>query len=79
MPQVTILFFGSIGDLFGGERQVEIPSDCTVADLRRRLAQEHGAIAGPATRAAVGQQLAEEGASIRHGDEVAFFSPVSGG
>ena len=38
MPQATILFFGSVGDLFGRQRQVEIPPDCSVADLRRMLA-----------------------------------------
>jgi sulfur-carrier protein len=79
MPQVTILFFGSIGELFGAQRQIEIPPDCSVGDLRRILAEEHDAIAAPTIRAAVGQQVAEEDTPIDPGDEVAFFSPVSGG
>jgi len=79
MPQVTILFFGSIGELFGGQRQIEIPPDCSVGDLRRILAEEHKGIAAATIRAAVGQQVAEEDTPIGPGDELAFFSPVSGG
>jgi len=78
MAAVRILFFGAIGDLFGREREVETATT-SVAELRRLLSEEHQAIASPSIRAAVGQQAAEEGTPVRPGDEVAFYSPVSGG
>lgn len=78
MAAVRILFFGAIGDLFGREREVETEAT-SVAELRRLLSDEHQAIASPSVRAAVAQQAAGELTPVRPGDEVAFFSPVSGG
>ena len=78
MGAVRVLFFGAIGELFGREREVEAGAT-TVAELRRLLSDEHQVIASPAIRAAVGQQPAGEGTPVDPGDEVAFFSPVSGG
>ena len=77
MAAVRILFFGAIGDLFGREREVETEAT-SVAELRRLLSEEHEAIASPAIRSAFGQQAAEQGTPVRPGDEVAFFSPLSG-
>jgi sulfur-carrier protein len=78
MAAVRILFFGAIGDLFGPERTVGTEGT-SVGALRQMLSNEHQAIASPRIRAAVRQQPAGEETSVQPGDEVAFFSPVSGG
>lgn len=75
----TIFFFGALTDRFGRERQLELPPDgLSIAALRRMLAPE-GVELGAGTRAAIDQQLAREDDVARPGQEIAFFSPVSGG
>lgn len=72
----TILFFGALADRFGRARQVDLPSEgVSVAMLRRMIAPDLGA----GTRAAVDQRIAREEEVVRPGQEIAFFSPVSGG
>lgn len=81
--KVRILFFGSLSDVFGRERTVELPpGGVTVADLRRLVAREPreaAAIDGVGVRAAVDQAVAGDEQMIEADQEVAFFSPVSGG
>ena len=80
MATIRLLFFGSLGDLFGRERGVEWPGEgSTVGDIRALLAGEHDAISAPSVRASVDRQLAAENMMVLPGQEVAFFSPVSGG
>ena len=75
-----ILFFGRIADRFGAERDVDIPeSGCTIAELKAILfAGEDMADAG-AILAALDQEMVDDAAEIRPGQEIAFFSPLSGG
>jgi molybdopterin synthase sulfur carrier subunit len=82
--KVPIQFFGQLAEQFGRLREVEIPSEgCTVADLRARLisASDHLAFAlnRPGIRAAVDQEVVGDEALVRPNQEIAFFSPVSGG
>jgi molybdopterin synthase sulfur carrier subunit len=56
----------------------------TLAGLRSHLAARGGAwqnaLAEPRLlRMALNQEMAQAAAAIRHGDEVAFFPPVTGG
>lgn len=80
---VTILFFGALTDAFGRSRMIDVPAEgVTLADLRQRLAAgpaERAAIEHAGTRAAIDQRLAGDEVPVRPGQEVAFFSPVSGG
>lgn len=78
-----VLFFGSLTDLFGRERAVDLPaagvSVSVLCDLIALSAAEAQALAAPGIRAAVDQEVAAPDALVRPGQEVAFFSPVSGG
>lgn len=75
----SVLFFGALTDRFGRERRVQLPTEgVTVAALRHIIAPD-GEGLGAGTRAAIDQQVAGEEDVARPGQEIAFFSPVSGG
>ena len=83
--KVKVLFFASLREQLGAGEDVELPAVvATVAALREHLTARGGAfekaLAGKAlVRAAVNQEMVQPSASIRAGDEVAFFPPVTGG
>ena len=84
--KVKVLFFASLREQLGtAAEEVELPAGvATVAALRSHLARRGGPWEGALAekknvRAAVNQDMAKPGASIRAGDEVAFFPPVTGG
>ena len=84
--KVKVLFFASLREQLGtAAEEIELPAGvATVAGLRSHLARRGGAWEGALAekrnvRAAVNQDMAKPGASIRAGDEVAFFPPVTGG
>lgn len=80
----TLFFFGRLSDRFGRDREVDIPeAGCTVAELKALLATADPEFAETfakgAVNVAIDQQMADDGASVRAGQEIAFFSPLSGG
>ena len=84
MP-VTILYFASLREAVGVSRE-EMPLEpgatigAVVDALRARSARWAEAFApGKAWRVAVNQQMASLATSVKAGDEVAFFPPVTGG
>jgi len=79
-----VLFFGRVADCFGRSASVHIPSEgCPLSIIRQRLARwaEGGeALAAPGVRAAIDREMVlSDAAWVRPGQEVAFFSPFSGG
>ena len=84
--KVKLLFFASMREQLGrpGE-ELDLPASVkTVGGLREHLRARGGAwesafAPNRAVRAAVNQDMAQAGASIKAGDEVAFFPPVTGG
>ncbi len=79
---LRVLFFGRVADLIGREVLIEMPAEgCTLADLRRRLADAPGGeiLLKPGVRASIDKQVVAEDAWVRPGAEVAFFSVFSGG
>lgn len=82
---VKILYFASLREALGcSDELFDLPEGvATVGALRDVLCARGGEWAalapGKAVRAAVNQELAQAGVSIRAGDEVAFFPPVTGG
>ena len=81
---MKVRFFGGMGERIGREAEVDLPAaGCTIAELRRRLAQLHPTaeteLLGPRLRASVDDSIAGEDQIVREGSEVAFFPPLSGG
>jgi molybdopterin synthase sulfur carrier subunit len=84
--KVKLVFFAGLREQLGTTaEEVELPSGVgTIAALRSHLVQRGGAYAkvfgGKALiRSAVNQDMAQPAASIKAGDEIAFFPPVTGG
>ena len=77
-----MLLFARLRDAAGADAvPVELPAAATVADLRRRLAAAHPALAGLLERSAVAvnHDFADADRRLAAGDEVAIIPPVSGG
>ena len=84
--KVKVLFFANLRERVGtGVEVVDLPdSASTVAGLRLHLMRRGGAwndvLADmKVVRVAVNQDMAAASAPLNHGDEVAFFPPVTGG
>lgn len=83
---LKILYFASLRERMGRtEEDLTAPGEvATVADLIRHLQGRDPAGAAAFTqpglvRAAVNQEFAHPQTTIRDGDEIAFFPPVTGG
>jgi len=82
---IKLLYFASLRDALGqSEAKTTLPdSVATVAELRVHLASRGGAwnrlLASTSLRCAVNQEIAPLAMTIKEGDEVAFFPPVTGG
>ena len=84
--KVKVLFFANLREQIGtGVEVVDLPdSASTVAGLRQHLMRRGGAWQSAladtkAVRVAINQDMAAAAAPLNHGDEVAFFPPVTGG
>ncbi|WP_035303445.1 MoaD/ThiS family protein [Brevundimonas aveniformis] len=83
MIRLSISFYGEIADRLGRERVMAFAADdITVGEIRAELAQQDEAAAvllKPQIRAAVDSRVVGDEASVKAGQEVVFFSIVSGG
>lgn len=81
--QVNVLFFATLRALVGARRlTIELAGEnCTVEQLRHELIAHYPAVSDNigVALAAINQEFAFDHDSIKDGDEVAFFPPVSGG
>ena len=85
-PKLTVLYFAWLRERIGtAEEAVSLPAGVlTVGDLIGWLAERSPRHAAAfenrrTIRCAVNQDFAELSVSLRPGDEVAFFPPVTGG
>lgn len=81
---IKVLYFAALGETLGTtEETVALPTAVeTIADLRAMLQDRGGAwfaIAEKNLRFAVNHEVVKTEHAVRHGDEVAFFPPVTGG
>ena len=81
---LEILYFASLREQLGcASERVEYIRGESLAELAARLNGLHAGVVSDliaaSTRCAVNQHLADAGASLDDGDEVAFFPPVTGG
>ena len=80
--KLRILLFGRVSDALGHHLDAVIPEEgCTVGDLKKLISEQTGsdALLQKGVRASVDKQVADDGAAVRPGSEVAFFSVFSGG
>ncbi|GAB4039960.1 MAG: molybdopterin converting factor subunit 1 [Rubrivivax sp.] len=82
--KIRLRYFASLREALGSGEELELPGPLTVAALRDHLVARGGVHAerlggNRLVRCAVNQALADEGARIDDGAEVAFFPPVTGG
>jgi molybdopterin synthase sulfur carrier subunit len=84
--KVMVRFFASLKEQLGKDaEEIEVPAAvATVAALRAHLMSRGGEWQAvfaekKLVRAAVNQEMAQPGAAVKAGDEVAFFPPVTGG
>jgi len=80
--RVRLLAFASAAEAIGSnESSIELPSSCTVADLRRLLEERHPEIGALWARLAVAVDGTVVGSEhpLEDGCEVALLPPVSGG
>ena len=83
---VTLLYFARLRETFGiSSEQAELPAQINdVRSLTEWLRQRGGAwqqelAPNRPVRVAINQDMADSGTTVRDGDEIAFFPPVTGG
>ena len=83
---VTLVYFARLREALGkSSEQLALPADVRdLAGLRRLLISRGGAWSdeladSKPVRAAVNQDMAQGDTPVHDGDEVAFFTPVTGG
>ncbi len=79
---LTVQLFATLKERVGASAlHLDVPESLTVRELRARLGERHPELAELFARAlvAVNREFALDHESVRPGDEVAFFPPVSGG
>lgn len=77
-----VLLFARARDLAGaGSLTLDLPEGATVAELRRRLAEDNPALASLLQRSAlaVNGEFADADRTLPAGAEIALLPPVSGG
>jgi molybdopterin converting factor small subunit len=80
---VKIRFYGRLADLFGSEREMQIETPCTVAELRQHLASNYPQAAetlqNKRIRACIGDAIVQDADLIPEGEVLELLAPVSGG
>lgn len=83
---ITVRYFASIREKLNcAEESLQLPASVkSVEDLVKHLVQVHGALWAETLQSAsvlvaVNQTVEKKNASIKDGDELAFFPPVTGG
>lgn len=75
-----VLFFGATADAVGSRGlEVSVETPTTARSLIEQLSQQHPALAKHKLLFAVNEQYANPDTCLTEGDELAVFTPVSGG
>jgi molybdopterin converting factor small subunit len=82
MARVTVLYFSTLRQLLGLEREpMDLPGSATADELLALIAARHSDAAASfeGARLAVDQSFAAGPVTLRDGAELAVITPVSGG
>jgi molybdopterin synthase sulfur carrier subunit len=81
MMKLKVLAFGIAREIFGADRaELELPTGCTVGELKQKLNAQHPGLAALASYAiAINATYAFDDDVIQASDELAIIPPVSGG
>jgi molybdopterin synthase catalytic subunit len=80
--RVKVLYFANFRDHVGNkEEEIELPDGATVSNLFSKIEELHPSLSEglPTAVVAVNREFAFADESIKDGDEIAIFPPVSGG
>lgn len=79
--KIQVLLFGITTDLLGtSSLEIEVPSNCSVANLKKQLLQLHSQLENINSYAfAVNEEYASNETELKQNDVVAIIPPVSGG
>ncbi|MEE9358250.1 molybdopterin converting factor subunit 1 [Candidatus Vondammii sp. HM_W22] len=82
---INVLYFARLKEQLNiASEELEASSLSTLADIIRQLTERGGVWeetfgSGQTVMMAVNQEMSDAAASVKDGDEVAFFPPVTGG
>jgi molybdopterin converting factor small subunit len=77
---VRVHFFGATADWTGSRKlDVSVDENTTVADVLNQLTVKYSSLKDRTLKLAINQHYASGDETVRDGDELAVFTPVSGG
>ena len=82
---MNVLFYGRLAEMIGPELEIEVPSGCSIVQLRDRLIADHPQAARALgsererARACVADAFVDGQYILQPSDRVEFLPPVSGG
>ena len=80
---ITVCFFAALSETLGTRQEtVQLPANSTLQDLKKQLserAKEWQALNDTSILCALNHEMEHGQPTLQHGDEVAFFPPVTGG
>ena len=78
--KVKVLFFGATADAAGTRsKEIEVTNLSTAREAFDRVVREHPELSAHELRLALNEQYATGDEVLKDGDELAVFTPVSGG
>ena len=77
---IRVLFFGATAELVGSHRiETSVSEPAVAADIIEQLHAKYPNLKGRNLLVAINEQYATEDTRLSSGDELAIFTPVSGG
>jgi len=75
-----VLFFGATADIAGTRLlEMELPPNASAASVLEKLVEEYPALGRHQLKVSVNQTHASRDTMVQDGDEIGFFTAVSGG
>ena len=78
---MKVLLYGRLAEAVGSRVELDVAANCSVGEIRRRLAADHPAAADifGRSRIVVAQSFVADEQIVGDTDEIEFLPPVSGG